>query len=223
MKKPLSNINLKIKKGVVLVFIFLITSCSSIKLISSWKNPEYGLLFKPKKILVVGVTPNYDARSAFEFQLINELNDRNITALQSAVVFETSFQDSQQTEQEIELQVDKLLSKEYDTILVSMVKGVDDNESYGSDSSKTDYHLRRFIFYYLAYQEAYFNQDYYSRYKVFNIETSIYNLKNETDKSLVWRGSFDLVDPNNNKKAMDLYIKKLIKTLEKEKIIPKKM
>lgn len=204
-----------------LVLIFPITSCSSTKLIDSWKNPDYRL-FEPKKILVIGVTPNYEARSAFEFQLIKELNNRKIKALQSAVVFETSFKDSEQTEKDIEVQVGKLLSKNFDTVLVSLVKGVDENQSYGSESSKTDYHLRRFAIYYLAYQEAYFNQDYYSRYKVFNIETSVYNLKKNSNKSLVWRGSFDLVDPNSNTKAIHSYVKKLIKTLEKEKIIPKK-
>ncbi len=200
----------------------LMISCSSTKLVTSWKNPEYQI-FKPKKILVVGVTPNKEARKAFEFELINALNARKIYALQSAVVFETSFQDSKQTEKEIEDQVEILLSKGYDTVLVSLVKGVDENESYGSESSKTDYHLRRFIFYYLMYQDAYFEQNYYTRYKVFNIETSIYNLKKDADKALVWVGSFDLVDPNSSNKTISMYAEKLIKTLEKEKIIPKKI
>ncbi|TGV04324.1 hypothetical protein [Flavivirga rizhaonensis] len=221
MKKPLNNINLKINKIISLVLILMMLSCSSTKLIKSWKNPDY-YRFNPKKILVVGATPNYEARKAYEFQLITELNARKINALQSAVVFEKSFQDSKQTEKDIEVEIDKLLLNGYDTVLVSLVKGIDDNQSYASDSPKTDYHLRKFIGYYLLYQDAYFNQDYYNRYKVFNIETSIYNLKKESDKSLVWRGSFDLIDPTNSSEAIDSHIKKLIKTLEKEKIIPKK-
>lgn len=221
MKKLLINTYLNIKRKRVLVLIFLITSCSSTKLIKSWKNPEYNL-FKPKKILVIGVTPNHDARKAFEFKLITELNARKINALQSAVVFKSSFQDSKQTEKEIEAQVDRLLSKDYDTVLVSLVKGLDDNQAYGSKSSKTDYHLRRFMLYYFAYQDAYFKQDYYNRYKVFNIETSIYNLRKDSNKSLVWQASFDLIDPNNTTKTIDSYVKKLIKILEKENIIPRK-
>ena len=223
MNQRYNNINLikRVRATLVLVFVFITSSCSSIKLIDSWKNPDYAL-YKPKKILVIGVTPNYEARQAFEFQLMTKLNARNIKALQSAVVFETSFKDSRQTEKEIEAQVDTLLSKDYDTVLVSLVKGVDNKESYGSESSKTDYQLRRFVLYYLVYQEAYYNQNYYNKYKVYNIETSIYNLTKEGDKSLVWQGSFDLVDPNNYSKTINSYVKKLIKTLEKEKIIPKK-
>lgn len=221
MKKLFDNINLRFKGLYLLLSIFLIISCSSTKLINSWKNPDYGI-FKPKKILVVGVTPNYEARKAFEFQIITELNARKIKALQSAVVFESSFQDSEQTEKDIETEVDKLISTGYDTVLVSLVKEVEDNKSYGSESSKTDYHLRRFSLYYLAYQDAFFKEDYYNSYKVFNIETSIYNLKEDSGQSLVWQASFDLVDPQNSKNAIDSYVKKLIKSLEKENIIYKK-
>lgn len=219
MKKQLNNINLKINKIITLVLVLMALSCSSTKLTKSWKNPDY-YTFNPKKVLVVGVTPNYEARKAYEFQLITELNARKINALQSAVVFEKSFQDSKQTEKDIEAEIDRLLLNGYDTVLVSLVKGVDSKESYASDSPKTDYHLRKFIGYYLLYQDDYFNQDYYSRYKVFKIETSVYNLKKESDKSLVWRGSFDLIDPNSTNKIIDSYIKKLIKALEKDKIIP---
>ena len=138
------------------------------------------------------------------------------------MVFEKSFQDAQQTEAEIENQVDILLSKGYDSILVSLVKGVDDNQSYSSESPKTDYHLRRFIPYYLLYQEAYFNQDYYKKYRVFHIEASMYNLKNTSEKSLVWSGTYDIIEPNDVTKTIGNYVKAVIKSLEKEKLIPRK-
>lgn len=212
MKKLLINITLTI--------FFL--GCSSTKIIYSWKNPEF-TNFEPEKILVVGVTPDYEARKIFELQIIRELNAREINALQSAVVFESSFQDSKQTEKDIEVQVDKLLSNGYDTVLVSLFKGVNNNSSYGSESSKTDYHLRRFVLYYLFYQDAYFKQDYYKSYKVFNIEASMYSLNKNADKSLMWQASFDMIDPNNTTKTINLYAQSLIKALEKEKIIPTKI
>ena len=206
--------------GIILITLIL-ANCSSARLTESWRNPEYNT-FSPKNILVIGVTSDFEARTAFEFKLINELNARNVNALQSAVVFETSFQDSKQTEAEIEKQVDILLSKGYDTILVSLVKGVDDNQSYSSNSPKTDYHLRRFVPYYLLYQEAYFKQNYYKNYKVFHIETSMYNLKKDLEKTLVWSGNYDLVDLNDVTKIINNYTKAVIKSLEKEKLIPRK-
>lgn len=207
------------KLGIILITLIL-TSCLSVRLTESWRNPEFSE-FSPKNILVVGVTPDFEARAAFEFQLMNELNVRKINALQSTVVFETSFQDSKQTESEIKEQVDLLLSKGYDTILISLVKGVDNNQSYSSESPKTDYHFRRFIPYYLLYQDAYFKQDYYNKYKVFHIETSMYNLKNDLGKTLVWNATYDLVDLNDITKNINSYVKTIIKSLEKEKLISK--
>ncbi|TWO32890.1 hypothetical protein E1J38_008500 [Seonamhaeicola sediminis] len=204
-----------------IILIVLFMSCSSVKMIDSWKNPDF-TKYEPKKILVIGVTPNHEARKAFEFQIITELNIRKINALQSSVVFESSFQDSRQTEKDIELEVNKLISNGYDSILISLVKGVDNNLSYGIESAKTDYHLRRFALYYLFYQDKYFEQNHYTSYKVFNIETSLYNLKAYNDKSLIWNASFDLIDPNNSKKTINIYTKKIIKALEQAKIIPKK-
>ena len=204
-----------------LILVFLLTSCSATKLNDSWKNPEFKT-FNPKNILVIGVTPDFEARKAFEFQLKMELNNRKINALQSTVVFEKSFQDSKQTEEEIEAQINKLLDAGYDSVLVSLVTGIDENESYSEGSSKIDYSLRKFIGYYLVYQDAYFEQDYYGNYKVYHIETSIYNLKKDSEKTLIWSANYDLVDPQTTDKAIKNYIKTVIKTLEKEKLIPKR-
>ena len=220
MKKLLSNMRVVVKRGVVLLFIVMLPSCASTRLINSYKNSEYNF-FKPQKLLVVGVTPNYDARKAFEFELITHLNARNIIAIQSAVVFDSCFTDSKQTVKDIEAQVDALLANGYDSVLVSAVKSVSANASYGSESTKTDYHLRRFALYYLAYQEAYFKQDPPSSYKVITVETSLYHLDKATNTELIWQGSFDLVDPYHNDEAMEAYTKKLIKILEREKIIPR--
>ncbi len=207
-------------KIVILFITLIITSCSSVRLTANWRNPEYDT-FNPKNILVIGVTPDFEARKAFEFQLMKALNARKISALQSTVVFETSFHDSKQTEAEMEKQVKLLLSKGYDTILVSLVKGIEDNQSYSSESPKTDYHLRRFIPYYLLYQEAYFKQDYYNKYKIFYIETLMYNFKNDLKKTLVWSATYDLVDLDDITKNINNYVKAVIKSLEKEKLISK--
>ncbi|GAL65811.1 hypothetical protein [Jejuia pallidilutea] len=208
-------------KLIYLLVVLILYNCASTRLTESWKNPNYST-YTPKKVLVIGVTPNLEARSAFEFKLKSELNAREIIALQSAVVFEASFKDSKQTEADIEKQLDVLRSKGLDAILVSVVKGVENKQSYASESSKTDYHLRRFSPYYLLYQEAYYNQNYYSSYNVFHIETSLYSLKSNSDKSLVWSGSYDIVDPKDVTKTIDKYVEVVIKSLEKEKIIPKK-
>lgn len=202
------------------LLILLLFNCSSTSYTKRWKNPNYKN-FVPKNILVIGVTPDIEARKAFEFRIIKELNARRVNALQSHVVFEKSFQDSRKTKSEIESQLDKLIAAGYDAILISVVKGVENNVSYSGKSSKLDYQLRKFIGYYLAYQDAYFNQNYYHRYNVYTIETSLYSLKNDSNKSRIWSSTYDLVDPSNILKSTNRYAKVVIKSLEKEGFISK--
>ena len=206
------------KLGILLITLIQF-SCSSSKLSESWRNPEYDS-FNPKNILVIGVTPNLEARTAFELQIKNELNARKINALQSTIVFEKAFQNAEQSELEIQRQIDKILSAGYDAILISTVKGVDTNIMYSRSSPNSDYRMRKFIIYYLIYQEADFRQDYYKQYKVFHIETNMFDLKKDSEKALVWTATFDIVNPHHVDKTVDNYVKAVIKSLEKEEFIP---
>ncbi len=209
------------KTFTLVAIVVLTVSCSSIKRSESWKNPAF-TEFNPKNVLVVGVTPDFEARSNFEFLLVRELNARNINAIQSTVVFEKLFQDATKTEAEIEAQINTLLTEGYETVLVSAVKGVRENESRSGASPRFDYSLQQFLGGYLASRDDYFNQDDYKKYQVFYVETSIYNLEKDNEKSLVWFGSYNIIDPADIAKMTDNYVKKIIKSMEKEKVIPKK-
>ncbi|WP_339624721.1 hypothetical protein [uncultured Winogradskyella sp.] len=206
------------KIGYVLLLVFCITSCSSVKLNERWRNPKTKD-FKPKNILIIGVNQDFNARKTFEFKLKNELNKRGINALQSHVVFREMFQATDQTEQEVKQQELKLIEAGYDCILIALVKGIDENQSYSGGSAKVDYSLRKFIGYYLAYRDNYLEQNYQKKYKVVTVETLLYSLKRDAKKRLVWSGSFDLVDPKNTDKVTDNYIKRLLKTLQRENLI----
>jgi hypothetical protein len=209
------------KIGIKIVFAFIIVGCSSVNLTNSWKNPKHQN-FNPTNILVVSVSPNFETRSDSEFKFVTELNARNINAIQSTVVFKKLFQDTQQTESEIEAQIDKLLTVGYDTVLISQVKNVQENESRTGASPKFDYKLRKFLGGYLTSQDDYFEQDYYKKYKVLYIETAIYSLHKDAEKSLVWTGTYTLIDPSDIKKRINTYVKAVMKSMEKEGLVAKK-
>lgn len=208
-------------KKLSFLLIILFYSCSSTQLRESWFNKEYQE-YKPENILIIGVTPNNDARNTFEEKLKNEFIERDINALKSTIVFEDAFKDSKQTETEIENQVQILLSSGYDTIIVSAVKSVEEKRILTGQSPKADYNLRKFKTYYLLNQDTFFEENTYSNYKVYHIETSIYNIKKDNEKSLVWVGYYNIVDPQNTKKTINGYVKAITKALEKETLIPKK-
>lgn len=206
------------KKIVFLLTIFLLSACSSTRLVDSWRSqnhPDYS----PKKVLVVGLTENITGRRIFEDQLKAELKSRNIDAFVSYNVFTPSFLNAKQTEEEIKNEVDKLLKDGFDSVLVSTVRGVDEKTSYSGDQINTFYNLRRFGRYYYLSQDVYFTEGYYSQYKVYNIEASLFDIRNNTDKALVWAGSFDMVDPTGIESSIDDYVKAIVKALEKESFV----
>lgn len=203
----------------ILVLSFFL-SCSPAVLQGSWKSEDY-TNYKIKNILIVGVTQNTTARMKYEEQLKREFNKRGVNASQSALIFEDSFKSSKQTEEDIENQVNKLANKGFETILISAVKGVDEKETYSGDIPRTYFGVWRFGRRYYLYQDIYFEPGYYMNYKVYHIETSIYNIKPDAKKSLVWVGSYDLVNPSDIDQSVTKYVNAVIRSLQEENMIPK--
>ena len=194
--------------------------CASTMLTSSWKSEEYAT-YRPKNILIVGVTQNTIARMKYEERLKNEFNKLGLNASQSSLIFEESFKGSKQTEEDIDQQVNKLLDRGYETILISAVRGVDERVSYSEGIPRAYWGVWRFGRRYYLYQDVYFEPGYYTKYKVYHIETSIYDIKSETEKSLVWVGSYDLVNPNDVDYSVNRYVNAVVRSLEDEGMIPR--
>ena len=200
------------------ILSMLLVSCSSTRIIDSWKNKEY-TDFKPKKVLIIGITQNLTGRKMFETQLRNALNSRGIHAEESFNVFEMNFTNSKQTEEEIQEQLEKLTDKSYDAVLISTVKGVDEKIVYSRGNKWVNRHWRRFGRYYYYYQEVYFSPGYYQNYNIYNVESSLYDFSSK-DKALVWVASYNIVDPKEIDKTVKDYVESMIKGLEKENLIP---
>lgn len=198
----------------------LLMNCSSTRMIDSWKSSEY-INYQPKKVLIVGMTDNLTARKIFEQNLKNEFTRRGIEAVESYDVFGSAFKDSKQTEEQINDEVNRLVGDGYDSVLISVVKGVDEKTSYSGDQFVMGYYWRRFGRYYYRYQDVYFQPGYYKDYKVYHIEASLYNIKINNDKSLVWVASYNIVDPNSISTTVNDYVKTIIQSLENESIIAK--
>ena len=74
--------------------------------------------------------------------------------------------------------------------------------------------------YYFLNQDIYNDRDYFKKYKVFHLEVSLYNISNKNQKKLVWLATYDIVDPKKIKNTIKKCISKILKSLEKEGIIP---
>ena len=199
--------------------LLILASCSSAKMTDTWVNKDL-IVSQPKNVVVVGLTDNLTARKIFEEQLKTELKARGVEAVESSNIFEQTFTSLKQTEEDIQNEIEKLTQEGFDAILISVVKGVDEKESYSGDKYMTDYYWRGFGRYYSLYQDVYLVDGYYEKYKVYHIESSLYNLNAKNEKSLVWVASYSLVNPRQINSSVSNYVKAIIKSLEKEQIIP---
>lgn len=208
------------KKIVVLLVLLTMWSCSSTKFVDSWKNDEIAV-FEPQKLLVIGITDNLTAKKIFEEELKNAFLNRNLNTFESSEVFDVSFSESPKSQEEVDAMTEKLLENGFDAVVITAVKGVDDRRQYHSGYYNVGFHWRRFGRYYYRFQNIYYTPGYYDNYKVYHIETSIYNIKENVDenKSLVWVGSFDIVNPYDMTATIDDYIERIVVQLEREGLI----
>jgi len=121
--------------------------------------------------------------------------------------------------EEIDEMILKIAKDGFDAVIITSVKGVDEKKDYTDGYYSSGYQWTRFGRYYFRFQDIYYTPYYYNAYKVYHVETSIYNLNEEDVKSLVWVGSYKLVDPQTISTTVKDYVSKIIKQLESEKLI----
>lgn len=209
------------KKIVFILGILVLTACSSTRLVDSWKNKEIAV-FRPQKLLVIGMTENLTARKIFEEKLKEQFINRGINAYESSMALDQSFTASKRSEEEIEMMKEELLQQGFDAIVITAVVGIDDKTIRRSGHYTFGYNWwYRFGPYFYRFQDIYYTPDYYEDYKVFHIETSIYNISGDEDESLVWVGTFNIVDPVNITSTVNDYVARIIGQLERENLIEK--
>ncbi len=206
------------KRILLIIGLLVVAACSSTRFVGSWKNQEINS-FKPQKLLVVGITDNLTARKIFEEQLKKAFLLRSIYAEESTIVFDKTFTTSKKTEEEVDQMIQEISDEGFDAVIITAVKGVDEKISYSPNYYTIGYRWSHFGHYYYRFQDVYYTPEYYESYKVYNVETSIYNLNTEDSKSLVWTGSFNLINPQSISSTIKDYVAKIINRLEHEKLI----
>ena len=208
-------------KKLWLIIAFVVSGCSSVSLVESWKNPDI-VVFEAYQVLIVGMTQNEDARDRFESKLKKEFEKRDVEAMRSLDVFDISFTDSQKTEEELDRVEASLLEKGFDAILFTKVTGSENRRSFIDKVSEWDRYQGRFKDDYLEYQGIYYEEGYYEEFTVYNAETSLYCICEGKERALIWRGSIEVSDPKNVEKTIDEYVKLVILSLEEQDLIFRK-
>lgn len=206
------------KMTVIICFLLLSFGCSSVRLVDSWKN-QSAPMFRPQKLLVVGITESLTSRKILEENLKREFLGRNINSTESSVVLERSFTDYKRSEQEVDEMISELSKQGFDAVIIAAVIGVEERTNYSPGYYTVGYQWRRFGRYYYRFQDIYYTPGYYNEYKVYNLETSIYTFDDDVTKSLVWVGAFEVTNPKLTSNTIQKYVDATIKKLEEDGVI----
>ncbi|NRD24640.1 hypothetical protein HNV10_15405 [Winogradskyella litoriviva] len=202
------------KRFILVIIVIVLFSCNSTQLIETWKNPEV-TTYEPSKVLVVGLTSNLEARRNFENQLKSELQLRGIEAISSLEIFKPE----KMTENDLKTLENNLIDSGFDTILFSKIIGVEDKIVYKKNYDGYDETYSKFREDYLKYQDVYYNPDYYNEYTVYHAETALYCICPTKDRSLLWKGYIDIVEPESAERTITNYVNLVILALEQEQLI----
>lgn len=202
----------------IFIVIGLLYSCTSSELVENWKNPDIKT-FEAQKVLVIGITPEENTRKVFEKKLVAELKKNGVNAVKSVDYFENSFTSSLKTEKEMMALESELLENGFDAILLSKVLGVEDKVTVVKAYRNLDKTFKSFREDYYKNQEIYYDEDYYEEYQVFHAESSLYCICPDKERELIWKGSIDVTEPDNVKKAVGDYVKVLVWALKGQQLL----
>jgi len=206
-------------KFLSLIFvILLLTSCSSTQLVERWKNPEIDI-YVPSKILVVGLTSDHTARTAFENQLKNELELRGAEVVMSLNMFKGQSGSEKMNEEDLEDLENQLTDEGFDTILLTEIVGIENKVVHRRDYRKHIQLSRSFEEEYLMQKQWHFDADEYEEYQIYKAETLMYCICPIKDRELLWKGYINISDPQSVHKTVDDYVKLVIAALEQEQLI----
>jgi hypothetical protein len=195
------------------------SSGKSVKMITSWFNPNYeGQTFH--KILVIGVAQNLEVRADFEDEMAAQIARPGIETIPGNQIL-------LRPDPKVKLDLDYLRGQirdnHIDAVVVSRLLKVD--KKVTSIPSST--YIAPYPYYYsfygylgavypLVYDPGYTRED-----TTVSVETNVY-ATSKPDGDLVWNGVSKSFNPKSAKKIADGLVKEVPKQMEKDGLLPKK-
>ena len=207
------------KKGLLILLLTALYACDSTQLRDRWISPDASD-YTLQKVFIVGLTNNEVAKAQFEKKLQKQLIERGVEASVSLDKFDADFLESKKTDDELKALEHQLIQEGFDAVIFTKVAGIKNKIQYKKDYTNFDKNHKKFNDDFLMYQDQVFNPDAYQEYQVYNAETSVYCLCPTKDRTLIWKGYIDIVDPENIDQTVNDYSKLLILVLENDGIIP---
>ena len=212
----------------LLLGFVLLSSCSSVKVLDSWKGDNLATM-SDKNILVIARTDNQQARIAIEEAMANDIRKAGFKATESYLKFNSMNPNKKVDPEKVQAMIEKAGFK---GVVMNVLK--DYNESMVTEQSGGYYaggttYYGGYPGYYGGFYGYYHNPYSYSTYgnyvpsssttrisKSYILETLIYNLDEPEGKQLVSVVTTQIIDPSSITKTAKDYSKLVFNSLKKK-------
>ncbi len=167
--------------------ILTISSCSSTKIISTWREPNKEIsLQKLKKVLVVALFQDETSRRKAEDQMVGYFYGKGVASY--------DYLDKSISEKNEDVIREKIKKDGFDGALTMRLLDVDKENVYsrGNMSMYPPYY-NNFSSYYFRNWGYYANPDYYLTTKIYTVETNVFSIKED---KIIWTGITKTTDPS---------------------------
>ena len=192
------------------ISLMFITSCTTTRLTSVWKDNSYTQPLK--RVIVVGVSDNPGNRRLLEEAFASQLAANGVEAFSSAAAIPSNRQPDKET---IAVEAKKLGA---DAVLVTHLVGVEEETVYYPGTSYLEPygyydHLGRYYSTIYAYVHE---PGYYSTYSYVKMETNLYQAATE---NLIWAITSETVESRTVNKMVESLARAVIKNLRQNGLI----
>ncbi|GHA73969.1 hypothetical protein GCM10007389_29480 [Pontibacter akesuensis] len=190
----------------------------STQITGTWKSPQ-ATAKTFNNVVVAAMTDDVQARQTIENQLEEQLQARGIKVTKSINLFPPSTM--QGTESPADMMLDRITSDGYDGILTVAVVDQETDTRYvpGTTAyapiSRFGYY-NTFRGYYGYMSPTLYRPGYYTKEKIYFLETNLYDTSNE---NLVWSAQSKSYDPASLTSFADTFSEITVKQMAKENII----
>ena len=212
----------------LLLGFVLLNSCSSVKVLDSWKGDNLATM-SDKNILVIARTDNQQARIAIEEAMANDIRKAGFKATESYLKFNSMNPNKKVDPEKVQALIEKAGFK---GVVMNVLKDYNESmvteESGGYYAGGTTYY-GGYPGYYGGFYGYYHNPYSYSTYgnyvpsssttrisKSYILETLIYNLDEPEGKQLVSVVTTQIIDPSSVTKTAKDYSKLVFNSLKKK-------
>ncbi len=203
--------------GVVLLAL-VAASGRSIKMVTSWYNPNYeGQKFH--KVLVIGIAQDLELRADFEDEMAAQIARPGMQTIPGNQIL---LRPDPKAKLDLNYLRDQIRSNQIDAVVVSRLLKV--NKKVTSIPSST--YIAPFPYYYSFYgylgavYPVVYDPGYTWTDTTVSVETNVY-ATSKPDGDLVWTGVSDSFNPKSAKKVVDGLVKEVPKQMEKDGLLPK--